>query len=112
MRISDWSSDVCSSDLRVAGLARGAEGERLGGAEPRAVTIELAEDGTGLLDHLVAGRDGAARGGVVASDGADEIIEPGHTPPDQARLCCDRAEMLGGWIGASDVEARGLAAEI
>src|SRR3546814_10473402 len=35
MRISDWSSDVCSSDLSSAGLARGeAEAVDVEGGEP------------------------------------------------------------------------------
>src|SRR3546814_13514275 len=36
MRISDWSSDVCSSDLEDTGqtISRPLQGERLRGAEP------------------------------------------------------------------------------
>src|SRR3546814_20914071 len=55
MRISDWSSDVCSSDLRdehhqhaVADPARGAEierpGEEHGKGRPKARTEQGAED--------------------------------------------------------------------
>src|SRR3546814_1068525 len=47
MRISDWSSDVCSSDLRVAPYrqARGADHQ----CAPRLVVAEAGEDRTGAL---------------------------------------------------------------
>src|SRR3546814_7459254 len=47
MRISDWSSDVCSSDLKAAGLAAvaqaGDQAQLVGSVE-----IEFAERGIGL----------------------------------------------------------------
>src|SRR3546814_17863562 len=43
MRISDWSSDVCSSDLRVAQHAHRLFGPRNLGLAARGVQIDLAE---------------------------------------------------------------------
>src|SRR3546814_12325408 len=60
MRISDWSSDVCSSDLRQR---VGAAGEGDGIGSRRAVTAEPSFDGAAIDDrHVRAGNDpGAAR---------------------------------------------------
>src|SRR3546814_13861495 len=46
MRISDWSSDVCSSDLHGSDLAQGVPGE------PLYVTAQVVADG-----HPVAGAE-------------------------------------------------------
>src|SRR3546814_1446888 len=59
MRISDWSSDVCSSDLRVALLFR--RGDPLG--EPRAFGVEIdhacqRQDEGGFIDHHLRGAAG------------------------------------------------------
>src|SRR3546814_5420121 len=83
MRISDWSSDVCSSDLRAAAL-RAEAGQLaelaaqalqrlvlklahtlLGDAEPHAEAFQchgfLAEEPR-MQDRLLAGRQGGQRG--------------------------------------------------
>src|SRR3546814_16388487 len=59
MRISDWSSDVCSSDLLAgvlrslaAGRHRGTAAGRAGTALVAAVDVPTVEDGL----HLVAGQ--------------------------------------------------------
>src|SRR3546814_3215523 len=62
MRISDWSSDVCSSDL-LAGIEPSARGSALApGAVPVAAAVigdpPVAAVGTGL--HVAAERGGAA----------------------------------------------------
>src|SRR3546814_7969035 len=55
MRISDWSSDVCSSDLRVDGRSCGGGigGEGLVGQQRR--LVERQEDGV-RLEGMQAGR--------------------------------------------------------
>src|SRR3546814_7512684 len=60
MRISDWSSDVCSSDLRQR---VGAAGEGDGIGSRRAVAAEPSFDGAAIDDRYVrAGNDpGATR---------------------------------------------------
>src|SRR3546814_5433539 len=64
MRISDWSSDVCSSDLAVIGLGRGAidldwglHGERVVGAFAVELADKIIETGL-LLQDVGAGRAG------------------------------------------------------
>src|SRR3546814_8217509 len=57
MRISDWSSDVCSSDLataasRLADLAAGGELETLPFEEPRKLQ-RAAKDGDRAPDELI-----------------------------------------------------------
>src|SRR3546814_5821868 len=58
MRISDWSSDVCSSDLLV-----GAEESQLG---------ELLGDGAAALDD--PSRHGVARGSTEDAPGIDAAV--------------------------------------
>src|SRR3546814_2121727 len=62
MRISDWSSDVCSSDLRVLDVDRRA-----------AAKDALAQRGDhlGALDHLA---DGQATLGTAIDLGDDAIL--------------------------------------
>src|SRR3546814_1813633 len=75
MRISDWSSDVCSSDLGTAGLARGGidgnDADRAPGlpqlGDDRAEQRRLADPrGSGDADHPAAWR---RIGGVEQADG-------------------------------------------
>src|SRR3546814_16971223 len=60
MRISDWSSDVCSSDLRIIGLGRVVVGQRRDGPTfPMQLSVgEAGEDGqrlfTGFIRDLTA----------------------------------------------------------
>src|SRR3546814_5623823 len=80
MRISDWSSDVCSSDLRDIGAAgaagdigvdRAVDGDRRGAAR-RAVEANLsagAEKAAGRVD-IIGGQDKAAD--VDHAAGADQ----------------------------------------
>src|SRR3546814_13554158 len=51
MRISDWSSDVCSSDLRIGRTGRG-------GASGRAFTLVTPEDAEaiGSVEKLIGGK--------------------------------------------------------
>src|SRR3546814_13275267 len=56
MRISDWSSDVCSSDLEAAELAAvGGEGELL-----QRAAVEMAREGVEQLHDVAAHQRRAA----------------------------------------------------
>src|SRR3546814_3362684 len=61
MRISDWSSDVCSSDLDAAVLRHQVDAERI------AVAERLVEIGGGAA--LLVGAQRQRRGVVVALEG-------------------------------------------
>src|SRR3546814_11387033 len=108
MRISDWSSDVCSSDLRlaveVAGVALGvvAAGHAVE-QRPRAPVVEHAEDAHRRAAHLqlaadavraaeqllveVGGnhRNACALIAVLRPPGA-AVAEPHYAPRDKVRV--------------------------
>src|SRR3546814_4671164 len=80
MRISDWSSDVCSSDFAVVGVehrvlheARGAQqgaGKGVGGAGVE--RVDVVDGGVEQLcqrDHVVAG------GGLVQADADRSVVD-------------------------------------
>src|SRR3546814_3677672 len=73
MRISDWSSDVCSSDLARGGAAS---------VQPRPAGEGLGQ-GRG---HRRSGNQGACRrGGEAAHGGEDRQVRPGdHARPGKA----------------------------
>src|SRR3546814_16615901 len=93
MRISDWSSDVCSSDLRHPDRAAEIEGEHLAGL----IAAELHGDQRGQHRFAGAGRsddqgmaDGAdlqrgaerseeRRGGEACVRTGRSRLSPGHT---------------------------------
>src|SRR3546814_3310025 len=71
MRISDWSSDVCSSDLLQVGFAGGRLGRdesRRGAVEDQFVDVgKLAASGVDAVEIGIAPRDEALsrrRGGI------------------------------------------------
>src|SRR3546814_11783356 len=70
MRISDWSSDVCSSDLRGSGKGlvrrRGRTDDEVDVAGPHAG-----------LRHRLAGRGGAEVGGHLAVGGDVALVDAG-----------------------------------
>src|SRR3546814_13712409 len=66
MRISDWSSDVCSSDL----LRKG------GGAGCRSIAV-VGPPLESLRDHIPFGRFLAARGRLGVFDGGEVALEFG-----------------------------------
>src|SRR3546814_4878734 len=89
MRISDWSSDVCSSDLDVAVLARGAtlqairtNGLVLRGDVERTIPMEASDDAARLdLRDLVifavkAPALASAASAARPMIGADTLIVP------------------------------------
>src|SRR3546814_2928677 len=60
MRISDWSSDVCSSDLNHRGLSRRARAVRALQGEPGGATVAgyrsgLSHDACRSLQHTAVG---------------------------------------------------------
>src|SRR3546814_15086853 len=70
MRISDWSSDVCSSDLELHALDRRLARVR-GDADERvvaAVAIGIIADRAGNLDVLVIRPDAVERAGDAAAE--------------------------------------------
>src|SRR3546814_4637405 len=84
MRISDWSSDVCSSDLGRAAAARRLEPDvarprHLGREDDRVARLRLhpaADDLLGPADPLDVGRYRIALGGVVDIDsGVEAAVE-------------------------------------
>src|SRR3546814_11465747 len=69
MRISDWSSDVCSSDLAIGGEVRSLRVEIIG------VRLELLTHGVALpLDRFAIGGVDAEKLGQLAVDGHDEGV--------------------------------------
>src|SRR3546814_17358711 len=88
MRISDWSSDVCSSDLRLVEARVYA----------RALRLHLvlrdrpeAETELGMLDPVGApdGRRDQDEEGVVVGDLRPSGIEHGRRPRDAVRSAAD-----------------------
>src|SRR3546814_4535669 len=108
MRISDWSSDVCSSDLRLQrrGIIPAARGrdrglhragllpDRLGELSRRKAELLHQPEGFALLDRprlLVVAKKKHARAGVVA-----DLQDPLRLPaPELARLVDDQDMTIG-----------------
>src|SRR3546814_10565353 len=65
MRISDWSSDVCSSDLRGHASQKGGADRRLGEQHGQCAGLDLEKAGSG---HGRRHRDEADRGEGDAGD--------------------------------------------
>src|SRR3546814_11580583 len=82
MRISDWSSDVCSSDLIVARLVGAAKAER----KSRHLAIQHAK----APDH------GAVPGGIVDRGSFQQGVARGLRQPQLFEQAClgSRAEEL------------------
>src|SRR3546814_2095582 len=77
MRISDWSSDVCSSDLGIAtGLSPGCECIRVPATAQRLVEIDQGERGVGGagIEAGLAGEDAALRGQDIQVVGSAFLI--------------------------------------
>src|SRR3546814_16999663 len=103
MRIGDWSSDVCSSDL--AGLGAGA-GEPLSAeglhahhrADLVAVDVDVADLGArrDVLDRLVDARVDA-QGQAVAGgvEGVDHLVQLAGLPEIGRASCGERGGKYG-----------------
>src|SRR3546814_14653975 len=61
MRISDWSSDVCSSDLATAGKSPGSPGRRIPDASPDRCAASASDSASPRHDR--AGRSDERRVG-------------------------------------------------
>src|SRR3546814_10102139 len=91
MRISDWSSDVCSSDLLLSVAAMGGDGGRA-----HAVTDDVAEGGDrragtdeGLVDELL-------QAGRLAEPAATLLeVDPGEPEIELAAEEGHRIRLLG-----------------
>src|SRR3546814_17444589 len=89
MRISDWSSDVCSSDLR--GLMKGSDKILARGHVDRGLAadaaVDLREQGRRDLDEVAAALDDAAREAAEVADHAaaksDDMVAALDTSGDQ-----------------------------
>src|SRR3546814_1705859 len=66
MRISDWSSDVCSSDLIESRISGGGDAQRKALSPPLAEAVGLVRDGKAPPDDFVA-RMNAADDGAPGS---------------------------------------------
>src|SRR3546814_15921882 len=82
MRISDWSSDVCSSDLAARGTAQGATSGVLNSA--RAASGSAAANATGSGEAMAFGNLGqlAATGSGAANGSGMFAVSPGMTIQD------------------------------
>src|SRR3546814_10725337 len=88
MRISDWSSDVCSSDLHVVRKRAGhrqhlllAAGEVVGGG-----TVALLQDGEHLQDVLLAPHHAAVAAGRPREASKRKVLRHGHAGEDATAL--------------------------
>src|SRR3546814_19082455 len=69
MRISDWSSDVCSSDLHTGG-----------GEEDRAVDLRAAHPFDIVSEAVVLGKD------IAVAIGKEQVEQRTERPPDQPHI--------------------------
>src|SRR3546814_8434014 len=67
MRISDWSSDVCSSDLRAILIVSETEVEPLGVAKLLAKVVEEETPGLGILGKQAIDDDSNQTGQMLAA---------------------------------------------
>src|SRR3546814_15825546 len=109
MRISDWSSDVCSSDLRFAGVAiditerKANEAALVAAKEERVFILQLAERQriesdagaiTAIGAEALGRRLGADRAGFLRIVDGDQIAfrtgwSDGRLPPPEGRRQVD-----------------------
>src|SRR3546814_11764779 len=66
MRISDWSSDVCSSDLNASTTLAGFPGERFAGRVIAILPTTQADSRTLTVRIELPNRDGRLRPGMFA----------------------------------------------
>src|SRR3546814_16330258 len=73
MRISDWSSDVCSSDLPFVASSWDAVRSRFPQAEPKRLVLELTRE---MIGHMVNN---------LISESSDLIERSGVQSPEDVR---------------------------
>src|SRR3546814_4905215 len=96
MRISDWSSDVCSSDLGGVGRAKSGKSSRL---KPLLLFDE------GAFEHVLAGHADARGGGEAA--GVEQAAEVGQ----HLRATADHGAVVSG-VERVEAEVGGDAAAV
>src|SRR3546814_8449349 len=98
MRISDWSSDVCSSDLRIAPVGEGTLTISFGtvtGAFPtpagfspncKSVTITIGPDNNSLvgLQQAINASDSGLTASIIQDTGGARLVIKGETGAAQA----------------------------
>src|SRR3546814_15663912 len=111
MRISDWSSDVCSSDLNASTTLAGFPGERFAGRVIAILPTTQADSRTLTVRIELPNRDGRLRPGMFASvalGGAAKpallvpraaVIRPGRRPPVMLAAAAGRHHPAGVRIG-------------
>src|SRR3546814_6811672 len=101
MRISDWSSDVCSSDLNAGGPAklRHSFPARLAGAHPRPAGVAAALHGTRSRGHARGAGDRSRGEGARdrAHGGFDTGWADGPAPAPTGVLGNTRARSIVQW---------------
>src|SRR3546814_4295341 len=90
MRISDWSSDVCSSDLRI-GRTRPGKGRRLGRGD-----LRLDPLGRAARKYLALDRAHLAFEPVDALRDRAIILRIGHAGPETEAGGGDRKSVVQG----------------
>src|SRR3546814_19597095 len=116
MRISDWSSDVCSSDLRLFDAARAADrGARDAADRGLRRGCEAREDEAGKGVAEIGGRTDAGRDELVAildQDGCRDLADAFGLfllgPDDNARTLGARAAFARGLRCPPRMECQGL----
>src|SRR3546814_17123614 len=110
MRISDWSSDVCSSDLKLAGQGINITPDLLHVAEPAPLILPIHRDLDALReDASGAGKIGTTRRGIgpayedKVGPRAIRICDLAHLDdlgPHLHRLCAYHHELRAGFAQA------------
>src|SRR3546814_10019107 len=109
MRISDWSSDVCSSDLPVQGLAAG---EVLTESFAYAITDGDGDISAATLTITINGSDDGVTVNGLAAVGAELIVDEDNladgSSPDAAALTQDGSFSVSAPDGLANVSVGGV----
>src|SRR3546814_20311296 len=100
MRISDWSSDVCSSDLIASAASGGAEGDL---DRYRPLPLQMMRN-TGRDQHRVAGLQQALAPAFVVPVEADRPGEDRQQPPSAVLEVVPAQQAGGNRVCAQPIE--------
>src|SRR3546814_20589236 len=92
MRISDWSSDVCSSDLQIEARQLAFARQLSGAVAARTKTVEAAIRGFGLKPNAMLRRTRSAQGGPFIPYKSPDGIDPQFYQLNKALDRLDRLE--------------------
>src|SRR3546814_4007801 len=98
MRISDWSSDVCSSDLRLEGPTQAATGPQVRWQVPDVVAGEADPTGgghepaDGVHERGLAGPVGADQADDLARGDVEVDVADDRAPAEHHRHAAQRSE--------------------